>query len=88
MKTPLKYLIVSAAVFAIAVAYGQQRSDADLRIARLQQAVEQLKKAPRSMEQVSPAQDRLLEQIVDEVIFLHRENVALRKEVENLKSKR
>jgi hypothetical protein len=90
MKPPLKYFVtvIAAVAIAIAMAYGQQRTDAELRIARLEQAVEQFKKAPRAMEQVSPAQDRLLEQIVDEVIVLHRENMVLRKEIESLKSKR
>jgi hypothetical protein len=88
MKIPIKYVVVSAVLVAVAAAYGQQKVDAEFRIARLQEAFEQLKKSPRSMEQALPAQDRLLEQIVDEVNFLHRENIALRKEIENLKSKR
>jgi hypothetical protein len=88
MKAPLKYVMISAALIVIAVAYAQQSADAELRISRLQQAFEQLTRAPRSMEQVSPAQDKLLEKIVDEVIFLHRENIALKKEIENLKARR
>ena len=88
MKTPIKYVVVSAAIIVVAALYGQQKADAELRIARLQESFEQLKKAPRSMEQALPAQDRLLEQIVDEVIFLHRENSALKKEIEALRSKR
>ena len=88
MKAPLKYVVISAALIVMAVAYGQQSADVELRISRLQQAFEQLTRAPRSMEQVSPAQDKLLEKIVDEVIFLHRENSALKKEIENLKARR
>jgi hypothetical protein len=88
MKTILKYLVVSAALVAIVATYGQQKVDAEVRVARLQEALAQLARAPRSTEQVSPAQDRLLQQIVDEVIFLHHENSALRKEIEALKSKR
>ena len=88
MKTCLKYVVMSAALIVIAVGYGQQSTDAELRISRLQQAFEQLTRAPRSIEQVSPAQDKLLEKIVDEVTFLHRENIALKKEIENLKARR
>jgi len=88
MKTPIKYVVVSAAIIVVAALYGQQKADAEFRIARLQESFEQLKKAPRSMEQALPAQDRLLEQIVAEVIFLHRENSALKREIEALKSKR
>ncbi len=87
MKHPMKFVTVSVAVIAIAVAYGQQPGDVDDRTDRLQRALEQLKRAPRAMEQVSPAQDRLLEQLVEEVTFLHRENSVLRKEVDALKSK-
>ncbi len=87
MKAPSNYIALVIAAIVVAVAYGQPTVDTDHRITGLQQAVEQLKKSPRSMEQISPAQDRLLERIVDEVIFLHRENTALRKEVERLKSK-
>ena len=88
MKAPRKYLVISPALILIAVAYGQQSADVELRISRIQQAFEQLTRAPRSIEQVSPAQDKLLEKIVDEVIFLHRENSALKKEFEYLKARR
>jgi hypothetical protein len=86
MKSVLKYVVISAVFIAVAIA--QQKTDAEIRISRLQEAFAQLKKTPRSMEQVSPAQDKLLEQIVDDVVFLHRENIALRKELENLKAPR
>ena len=88
MKIPIKYVVASASIIVVAALYGQQKADAEFRIARLQESFEQLKKSPRSMEQALPAQDRLLEQIVDEVIFLHRENNSLRKELDILKSKR
>ena len=87
MKAPLKYIVMSVAFIAIAVAYGQQRGDPELRVPRLQQAFQELTRAPRTIEQVVPAQDKLLEKIVDEVAFLHRENAALRKDIESLKSR-
>ena len=86
MKLQTRYLVISAVLIAIATAYGQQRENADLRVARLQQAMEQFTKGPRSIEQVP--QDRLMQQIVDEVLYLHRENVALRQEVEQLKARK
>ena len=88
MKTPVRLSIVTVALVVIAVAYGQQRSEAELRVSRLQEAFEQHIRAPRSMEQVAPAQDKLLEKIVDEVNFLHRENIALKKEIETLRTRR
>jgi hypothetical protein len=88
MKASPRYLVVSVAFVVIAVVYGQPSANPELRMSRLQEAFDQLLRAPRSTEQVSPAQDKLLEKIVDEVIYLHRENIALKKEIENLKTKR
>jgi predicted metal-dependent hydrolase len=86
MKLQSRYLVISVVLIAIATAYGQQRENAELRVTRLQQAMEQLTKGPRSIEQVP--QDKLMQQIVDEVLYLHRENAALRKEVEQLKARK
>ena len=87
MKAHSKYLAVPIAFVIIAAVHAQQSIGPELRVSRLREAFDQLLRAPRSMEQVSPAQDKLLEKIVDEVIFLHRENAALRKEIEGLKTK-
>lgn len=88
MKTPLKYLVAAAALIAIAASQAQNRApETELRISRLQQAIEQFNRAPRPAEQISPAHERLLHRIVDEVIFLHRENLALRQELETRRAK-